>query len=315
MKTVCSGLQHLPILLLMLVMTACTSHPSSRYKPDDVYRQEVKHHPYIELASRTVPEGIAEFSDLTYIQRDTQILQLDLYAPATTMDELRPGIVLVHGGDWLSGTPELVAPLAIQLALRGYVVAAIQYRLAPQARYPAAVEDAQAAVRWMRDNAKGYGIDASHIALGGVGAGGTVAALAGLTAGDREKVQVIFSYNSPWQLDAGPVKSETGHPDPVASWLSKSDASLPQLRHQASPANQIRKDMPAVFIMNSADQAYEAGTQEVLTRLSHFRVPHRAETIPRSPHSFWLFDPWVNPAANITADFLDLQFKYRMTCH
>src|SRR5690606_4301947 len=146
-----------------------------------------------------------------YYQRTTQILKQVLYEPASTKVELRPGICLVHGGVWLSVTPELLAPLAIQLALRGYVVAAIQYRLAPQARYPAAVEDAQAAVRWMRDNAKGYGIDASHIALGGVGAGGTVAALAGLTAGDREKVQVIFSYNSPWQLDAGPVKSETGH--------------------------------------------------------------------------------------------------------
>ena len=303
------------LLNLFLVACAAVPHQSSNYTSDDIFREQVKRYPYIKLASRAVPEGIAEFKNLTYIQRGARDLQLDLYAPGTTMDELRPGIVLVHGGDWLGGEREHLTSLAINLALRGYVVATIDYRLASQAPYPAAVEDAQAAVRWMREHAEPYGIDSSHIALGGAGAGGVVAALAGLTAVELAEVQVILNLDGPWQLDPATLKSETGHPDPIGNWLGGEVAKQGALLHQASPVNLVRKDMPAVFLLNSGEPSYRAGQDEMLRRLAHFRVPHRVEEIPGSPHAFWLFEPWVSPTANITADFLDLQFKYRMTCH
>ena len=304
------------LLLLTVFLPACAAVPhQSHYTADNIFREQVKRYPYIKLASRVVPEGIAEFKNLTYVQRDARDLQLDLYAPATTMDELRPGIVLVHGGDWVDGQREHLVPLAINLALRGYVVATISYRLASQAPYPAAVEDAQAAVRWMREHAESYGIDASHIALGGAGAGGVVAVLGGLTAVGAAEVQVILNLDGPWQLDPVTLKSETGHPDPIGYWLAGGAAQREALLHQASPMNRVRKGMPAVLLLNSGEPGYRAGQDEMLLRLEHFRVPHRAEEIPGSSHAFWLFEPWVSPAANITADFLDLQFKYRMTCH
>lgn len=305
------------LALLSVFLAACTAvpHHSSHYTADDIFREQVKQYPYIELASRLVPEGIAEFKNLTYAQRGALDLQLNLYAPGTTMDELRPGIVLVHGGDWVDGQREHLVPFALELALRGYVVAIIDYRLASQAPYPAAVEDAQAAVRWMREHAEAYGIDASHIALGGAGAGGVVAALGGLTAVGAAEVQVILNLDGPWQLDPVTLKSETGHPDPIGYWLAGGAAQREALLHQASPMNRVRKGMPAVLLLNSGEPGYRAGQDEMLRRLEHFRVPHRAEEIPGSSHAFWLFEPWVSPAANITADFLDLQFKYRMTCH
>ena len=312
-----SNVRLLFLALLNVFLAACGAvpHQSSNYTSDDIFREQVKRYPYIKLANRVVPEGIAEFKNLTYIQRGALDLQLDLYAPATTMDELRPGIVLVHGGDWVDGQREYLVPLAINLALRGYVVATIDYRLASQAPYPAAVEDAQAAVRWMREHAKPYGIDSSHIAVGGAGAGGLVAALAGLTAVELAEVQVVLNLDGPWQLDPATLKSETGHADPIGYWLAGGAAQQEALLHQASPMNLVREGMPAVLLLNSGESGYRAGQDEMLRRLTHFRVPHRVEEISGSPHIFWLFEPWVSPAANITADFLDLQFKYRMTCH
>ena len=303
------------LLNLFLVACAAVPHQSSNYTSDDIFREQVKRYPYIKLASRAVPEGIAEFKNLTYIQRGARDLQLDLYAPGTTMDELRPGIVLVHGGDWLGGEREHLTSLAINLALRGYVVATIDYRLASQAPYPAAVEDTQAAVRWMREHAERFGIDSSHIAVGGAGAGGLVAALAGLTAVELAEVQVILNLDGPWQLDPATLKSETGHPDPIGYWLGGEAGPKGALLHQTSPVSLVRKGMPAVLLLNSGEPGYRAGQDEMLRRLVHFLVPHRMEEISGSPHAFWLFEPWVSPAANITADFLDLQFKYRMTCH
>lgn len=305
----------LALLSVFLAACAAVPHHSSHYTADDIFREQVKRYPYIKLANRVVPEGIAEFKNLTYAQRGALDLQLDVYAPGTTMDELRPGIVLVHGGDWVDGQREHLVPFALELALRGYVVATIDYRLASQAPYPAAVEDAQAAVRWMREHAESYGIDASHIALGGAGAGGVVAALGGLTAVGAAEVQVILNLDGPWQLDPVTLKSETGQADPIGYWLGGGAVQREALLHQASPMNRVRKGMPAVLLLNSGEPGYRAGQDEMLRRLEHFRVPHRVGEIPGSSHAFWLFEPWVSPAANITADFLDLQFKYRMTCH
>src|SRR5690606_15978027 len=123
------------------------------------------------LASQDLPQGIAAFRNLAYTSYDGRNIPLDLYAPATTMHESRPGIVLVHGGDRVAGERQLLAPLAMQFALRGYVVATVDYRSASEAKYPTAIYDMKAALRWLRSNKKKYGVDIQHIAVGGAGDG------------------------------------------------------------------------------------------------------------------------------------------------
>src|SRR6185369_550671 len=75
---------------------------------------------------------------------------------------------------------------AQKLAARGYVAAAIDYRVAPRAQFPAALQDVKAAVRFLRANVQKFSLDADRIAILGEGAGGTLALLAGLTPGVAE---------------------------------------------------------------------------------------------------------------------------------
>ena len=65
-------------------------------------------------------------------------------------------ILLVHGGGWKSGDKSLQIPMAKALAARGYVTAVLEYRLSPEAKFPAALEDIQDALLWMKENAEHF---------------------------------------------------------------------------------------------------------------------------------------------------------------
>jgi acetyl esterase/lipase len=112
-------------------------------------------------------------------------LELDLYV--SEADGPQPVVVYVHGGGWQRGSrrdppPLLDADFYDQIAALGLAVAAIDYRLSGEARFPAPLADVRAAVDWVRDNAAAYGLDAGRVCLWGDSAGGHLALLAALSA-------------------------------------------------------------------------------------------------------------------------------------
>jgi acetyl esterase/lipase len=122
-------------------------------------------------------------------------LKLDLHEPTGDTATARPAIVYVHGGGFSSGTRTEGATLMAPMVRRGFVVASISYRLlappgcsgtsTPPACYDAAyaaMDDARAAVRWLRANAATYRIDTSRIAIEGYSAGGVTATGVGLVS-------------------------------------------------------------------------------------------------------------------------------------
>ena len=112
-------------------------------------------------------------------------LELDLYVPAGLEGPV-PVVVYVHGGGWQRGSrrdppPLLDADFYEQIAAQGLAVAAVDYRLSGEARFPAPLEDVRAAVGWVRDHAADYGLDPGRVFLWGDSAGGHLALLAALT--------------------------------------------------------------------------------------------------------------------------------------
>jgi acetyl esterase/lipase len=125
-----------------------------------------------------------------------------------------PGIVVVRGGAWREGDKEFFGYIAGTLAMRGFVTASIEYRTSDEERFPAAVDDVRAAVRWMRVHAAEYGADPHAIgAIGGsagahlvamlaasgdldaavaMGGGYDLASLAG--GGNREAIRAITDF-------------------------------------------------------------------------------------------------------------------------
>src|SRR5829696_3404153 len=142
---------------------------------------------------------------LTYRHVGSDDLKLDAYIPAG--GGVRPGVMVIYGGGWILGSKELSAPLARVFAERGYIAFAMNYRLAPFHPFPAAVDDVQASVAWVRDHAFDFGLDPARIgAIGGSAGGHLSAMLATLGEGSHDHGSRITAAAS-W---AGPMDL---HPD------------------------------------------------------------------------------------------------------
>ena len=113
-------------------------------------------------------------------------IPLRLYRPLGTMaDQVLPALVYYHGGGWVIGDLDTHDTLCRELANgSGCAVVSVDYRLAPEHRFPAAVDDAIAAARWVRREAAALKLDAQRIAVGGDSAGGNLAAVVAIAARD-----------------------------------------------------------------------------------------------------------------------------------
>lgn len=108
--------------------------------------------------------------------------QLDVWAPAGKAAQPHPVVVFYYGGSWRWGDRTSYGFVGRALAARGFVVVIPDYRLVPQVRFPAFVEDSARAVRWVRDHIADYGGDPARIAVAGHSAGAYNAAMVALDA-------------------------------------------------------------------------------------------------------------------------------------
>jgi len=127
-----------------------------------------------------------------------QAIPLRVYRPAGVADSRRlPVLVYFHGGGWVIGDLETHDVMCRQLtAEAGVSVISVDYRLAPEHKFPAAVDDAWAATRWIAAHAAELGVDADRLAVGGDSAGGNLAAVVALLArdagGPRIALQILL---------------------------------------------------------------------------------------------------------------------------
>ena len=132
---------------------------------------------------------------------DAPPVPVRVYTPSTT-DAPRPGLVYLHGGGFVLGSLELYHSDVLRIADQvGAVVVSVDYRLAPEHRFPAGLEDCYAALVWTAENATELGIDPDRIAVGGESAGGGLSAAVALLSRDRGGPALCFQYLGIPELD------------------------------------------------------------------------------------------------------------------
>lgn len=110
-------------------------------------------------------------------------------------DKSLPAIVYVHGGGWCIGSLETHDSMCREVCVRaGMVVASVDYRLAPEAKFPTAPEDCAAAIRHLRANPETFGIDAERIGISGDSAGANIAAGVALMAKDDPSIKLAAQF-------------------------------------------------------------------------------------------------------------------------
>ena len=226
-------------------------------------------------------------------------LELDLYLPDRAPGPV-PTVVHVHGGGWLRGSrrhplPALGDGFYEGLAAAGIAVAAIDYRLSGEARYPAAVDDVRTAVAWVRARLPGYGVSPGPLVLWGDSAGGHLALLAALTAAgpDNEgpgntRVDGVVAWFPVTDL-AGVHRP--GDDDPAtreARFLGAPPARVPDLAREASPLTHVHAGAPPVLLMHGDSDALVPPDQSIrfAAALADAGGAATLELVPGASH-FW----------------------------
>lgn len=237
--------------------------------------------------------------NLTYARYGEREMQLDLYRPKNAQGSL-PAILCIHGGGWSKGDRNSMTNLAQALAARGYVAVTISYRLSGEAKFPAAIQDCKAAVRWLRANCSQYGVDPAKIGVTGLSAGGHLAALLATsgsmaelegTGGNPEAssaVQACVAMGAQGDLESARIRSLSAAPNGpfYRPFLGGSLAEIPATYALASPRHHLDKaDPPLLFMAGERDDP-STHADETRADLEKLGIPTGLVLIPNAPHAF-----------------------------
>ncbi len=270
------------------------------YTIEATFEKLKKKYPFIRPLNLEFPENVMANRNIEYKNSGGKILQADIYHPFT-FGQKYPGIILVHGGGWISGSKENERFLAQELASKGYVVMAVNYSLSDEAKYPAAVEDIEDALRFLKKHHKEFVVNKKKIAIGGNSAGAQLATLVGV----KNKVQAIVNIDGIVSF----IHPESEEGTYAAYWFGATKAQNFKIWREASPLEYVGKDTPPTLFVNSSQPRFHAGRDDMMRKLKQYNIPTEFHEIKDSPHSFWLVQPWFDETLKYTVDFLNKVLK------
>jgi acetyl esterase/lipase len=216
-------------------------------------------------------------------------LTVDVYRPVSAGPH--PILLQLYGGAWQRGSPEDNPTFAAYFASKGYLVIALDYRHAPEWKWPAQIQDVRAALGWVIAHAAEYEGDRSRIAVIGRSAGAQLALVAAYQAG-MPLVRAVASYYGPVDLVEGWRRPP--RPDPLdvrailETYLGGTPETVPAAYHDASPVTYARPRVPPTLLVYGArDHIVEARFGgELNDRLQATGATSVLLEIPWAEHAF-----------------------------
>ena len=255
------------------------------------YQKELRYRPYIEPVRASLPDNVLANEGVTYKTVENawgkHELKMNIYRPNDGKEY--PVLMMIHGGGWNSGNLGLQVPMAQQIATKGYVTIPVEYRLIPEALYPAGVEDLEDAIEWIYNNAGRFGIDKEKIAVSGCSAGGQLAMLIGMKNASG-KIRAVINM------------------DGISSFVT--DESI----NRAKQARDSNKPLPIdaiwlVCFINSSIPRFHNGRDEAIALLNKYGTYTEIHTFEDTPHPYWFFRPWFDPTIEYMTEFMNKILK------
>jgi acetyl esterase/lipase len=266
----------------------------------------------------------ASYLDVTYCTPDGIPQKMNVFYPKQLSDKPMPIAVYVHGGGWTSGDKGSGAGSVDmqELLARGYIVASLDYRLAPQHKWPSQITDVKCAIRHLRAHAAMYDLDPKRIGVWGGSAGGHLVAMLGTTdtsAGfdvgeyldQSSRVQVVVDLFGPADLPA----MLGGRAFIVAQTVFGATSRDDPVLVQASPVTYITPDDPPFLILHGdQDTVVPLEQSQILyDKLKAGGVSAMLVIVKNAGHGFTPSGGAISPSrAELTkriADFFDRYLK------
>lgn len=249
--------------------------------------------------------------DITYASPDGKNLLLDAYVPDGPGPF--PAVLVVHGGSWKSGNKMQLSGYAMRLAARGFATFAINYRLAPEFKHPAQINDCRAALRWIEEHANEYHVDPDRIGAIGYSAGAHLVFLLGM-AGDQNKPDEVVPPRKPGEKSGRRLKAVVAGGSPcdftvleeddkvLAHFLGGTKGEVPEVYVTASPAFYLSEDDPPIlFFHGTADELVTIrGPEIMIERLQKKGVEASLHKVPGGDH--------ITAATNLQAVQKSIEF-------
>lgn len=262
-----------------------------------------------------LPDTVTLHSNVEGARYGDRVIPLEIYVPKEP--GVYPGILLIHGGGWQARQIENDRPLAERLAAKGYVVTQVPYRLSTEARYPAALHDCKAAVRFMRAHASEYKIDPARIGVIGGSAGGHLSALMGMTgdmknqegdggnAGQSTAIKACIVMAGGMDLVKSNEPKNGEGPIKFLGPIAENRA----LYVEASPITHVSKNSPPTLFIEGEKDSVKIGRAEMQDKLRAAGVPTELITLKDAPHPYWMSQPWLDETAAAATAWFDKYLK------
>jgi acetyl esterase len=221
-----------------------------------------------------------------------------------------PVLVYLHGGGWVLGKPEDYRRLACRFAQAGFLVVNVDYRLAPEAPFPAAYDDCVFAVRWAGEQARRFGGDPTCLVIGGDSAGANLAAAVATTLADDQnapRIHAALLAYGVFDIKTMP-RGETHESgllvDAIATAYLGADPGPLWRDPRVSPLFAAAKLPPSFVVVGAAD-SLEAQSAELARALASAGIPHEHVVVEGMPHGFIQMEafPPALPTINRMAAF------------
>jgi acetyl esterase len=232
-------------------------------------------------------------TDIEFAKAGDVSLTLDAYVPDGPGPF--PTAILVHGGGFVRGDKQsYIKPIFDPLSRASFTWFTINYRLAPAHRYPAAVEDVEAAIRWVKDHAKEYKVDTRRIALIGESAGGHLVSMVGARGRGKTRVAAVVPFYAPHDLEFQVrQRGALGESMTALFGLAELNDGAWKTLREGSPSTYVKSGMPPYFLIHGTRDEQVPYEQSVRFQERMKSAGNRCElvTIPDGRHGMGGWDP------------------------
>lgn len=231
-------------------------------------------------AELTTPENVTRYDDIVYGE-DPVWQSLDVYRPKAAEGQILPVIVSVHGGGWVYGDKQRYQYYCMDLAQRGFAVVNFSYRLAPENKFPAALEDTNTVFAWTLEHAERYGFDSEHIFAVGDSAGAHLLGLyAAMCTNPVYAEKYFFKLPTGFSpaaiaLNCGVYRIDPSQEELTAQLMEElmpSRGTKEEL-DQVCVVDQITDQFPPTFFMTSSGDFLKAQAPTLAAKLAGENVP------------------------------------------